>query len=114
MHIAELVVKNFRGIEDLSWRPYSGLNCLAGPGDGTKSTILAAIECALCPSWTISIDETDFFNLRTAVPITITATIVNPPPAWLREDTFGLMLRGWHQTGGVHDELHAKYGDENQ
>lgn len=104
MHIAELIVTNFRGIKELRWRPYSGLNCLVGPGDGTKSTILAAIEYVLSPSWSIAIDETDFFNLTTTQPITITATIVDPPAAWLREDAFGMLQRGWHNAEGVHDE----------
>lgn len=104
MHLAELLIENFRGIKALSWRPSPGLNCLLGPGDGTKSTILTAIELVLSPSWTVGIDETDCFDLTTVNPITITATIANPPTEWQREDTFGMLLRGWHATEGIHDE----------
>ena len=104
MFIAELVIKNFRGIKELYWRPGPGLNCLLGPGDGTKSTILTAVELVLSPAWSVGIDETDCFDLTTANPITITATIAKPPAEWLREDTFGMLLRGWHATEGVRDE----------
>jgi len=104
MHIAELVIKNFRGIRDLRWLPNPGLNCLLGPGDATKSTILTAIDLVLSPAWSVGIDETDCFELTTANPITITATIADPPTEWRREDTFGMLLRGWHPTDGVHDE----------
>jgi hypothetical protein len=104
MYIAELVIHNFRGIKDLTWRPKQGLNCLLGPGDATKSTILTAIDLVLSPSWSVGIDETDCFDLTTANPITITATIADPPTEWQREDAFGQLLRGWRATDGVHDE----------
>jgi energy-coupling factor transporter ATP-binding protein EcfA2 len=107
MHITELVIKNFRGIENMTWRPNAGLNCLLGPGDGTKSTILTAIELVLSPAWSVGIDETDCFDLTTANPITITATIANPPAEWQREDAFGMLMRGWHPTDGIHDEPQA-------
>ena len=60
----------------------------------------------LSPAWSVGIDETDCFELTTANPITITATIANPPTEWQREDAFGMLLRGWHTTG-VHDEPQA-------
>lgn len=104
MFIAELVIRNFRGIKELEWRPRPGLNCLLGPGDATKSTILSAIELALWPSWSVGIDETDCFDLATANPIEITVTIADPPVEWQREDAFGMLLRGWHATTGGHDE----------
>ena len=104
MYLAELIVKNFRGIKDLAWRPKAGLNCLLGPGDATKSTILTAIELVLSPAWSIGIDETDCFDLTTANPISITATIADPPTEWQREDAFGRLMRGWLATDGVHDE----------
>lgn len=104
MYIAELIIKNFRGIKDLTWRPNSGLNCLIGPGDATKSTILTAIDLVLSPAWNVGIDETDCFDLTTANPISITATIADPPAEWRREDAFAMLLRGWHTTDGVHDE----------
>lgn len=104
MYIAQLVIKNYRGIKDLTWKPAPGLNCLLGPGDATKSTILSAIELVLSPSWSVGIDETDYFDLTTTSPISITATIVDPPAEWLREETFGLLQSGWSTNAELHDE----------
>ena len=42
-------IENFRAIRKLRWLPGPGVNCLIGPGDSGKSTILyalrARIEC---------------------------------------------------------------------
>jgi len=35
-----IVIQNFRGIKQLSWKPGPGINCLIGPGDSSKSTVL--------------------------------------------------------------------------
>jgi putative ATP-dependent endonuclease of OLD family len=107
MYIAELKIENFRGIKDLIWRPKAGLNCLLGPGDATKSTILTAIELVLSPAWSVSVDETDCFDLTTDNPITIMATVASPPTEWQREDTFGMLMRGWDPMVGIHDEPQA-------
>lgn len=104
MYIAQLDVSNFRGIKSLTWKPSAALNCLIGAGDATKSTILAAIEVALWPSWNLSIDETDCHGLTTQNPILITATIADPPAELLREDVFGFLQRGWSAVGELHDE----------
>ncbi|HBK4804844.1 TPA: AAA family ATPase, partial [Enterobacter hormaechei subsp. steigerwaltii] len=45
--IRHIEVENFRVIKKLSWSPSPGLNCLIGPGDSGKSTILDAIDLAL-------------------------------------------------------------------
>jgi hypothetical protein len=42
-------IDNFRGIRKLRWAPNAKMNCLIGPGDSTKTTILDAIELALNP-----------------------------------------------------------------
>ncbi|MFT7684292.1 MAG: putative ATP-dependent endonuclease of OLD family [Moritella dasanensis] len=42
--IRQILIRNFRGIESLNWTPHPGLNCLIGPGDSGKSTILDAID----------------------------------------------------------------------
>jgi predicted ATP-dependent endonuclease of OLD family len=38
--IRKIEVINFRCIKNLTWFPSSGLNCLVGPGDSGKSTLL--------------------------------------------------------------------------
>jgi putative ATP-dependent endonuclease of OLD family len=49
MRIVYVEIDNFRGIRRLRWAPNAKVNCLIGPGDSTKTTILDAIELALNP-----------------------------------------------------------------
>jgi hypothetical protein len=41
--IRKIEIQNFRGIKELVWLPSAGINCLIGPGDSGKSSILDAI-----------------------------------------------------------------------
>jgi putative ATP-dependent endonuclease of the OLD family len=75
MRIAYLEVENFRGIKSLAWAPAAGMNCLIGPGDSTKTTILDAIELCLNPRAYTFADDCDFFNLDIKKPIRITITL---------------------------------------
>ncbi|MBB3394208.1 MULTISPECIES: AAA family ATPase [unclassified Rhizobium] len=45
--IRTIEIENFRGIKKLQWHPKPGVNCLIGPGDSGKSTILDAIDLCL-------------------------------------------------------------------
>ncbi|MDF5953311.1 AAA family ATPase [Pseudomonas aeruginosa] len=42
--IRRLIISNFRSIQALDWVPAPGINCLIGPGDSGKSSILDAID----------------------------------------------------------------------
>ena len=42
--IRRLQISNFRSIQALDWVPAPGINCLIGPGDSGKSSILDAID----------------------------------------------------------------------
>jgi predicted ATP-dependent endonuclease of OLD family len=42
--IRKIEIQNFRGIKDFAWLPSAGINCLIGPGDSGKSSILDAID----------------------------------------------------------------------
>lgn len=104
MRIHHVQVQHFRGIEHLDWRVRSNFVCLVGPGDSTKSTVLDAIELALLPRWNQSFDDTDFYAADTSRPISITLTVGDLPPEFIDEEQFGLELRGWSETDGLHDE----------
>nr|WP_246754290.1 AAA family ATPase [Bradyrhizobium diazoefficiens] len=69
MRIAYLEVENFRGVKTLKWAPSPGMNCLIGPGDSTKTTVLDAIELCLNPRSYIFADDCDFFDLDIKAPI---------------------------------------------
>jgi hypothetical protein len=97
MRIHRVQVKRFRGIKELLWEPGDGIVCLVGPGDSMKTTILDAIEYALLPRWSIPFTDVDFFGTkaRDDEPIEIHVTIGDVPGELLKEDRFGMYLRGW-------------------
>jgi len=62
MQIRRLKIERFRGIEKLVWHPGPGINCLIGPGDVGKSTILDAIDVVLSPAPGRVASEHDYFE----------------------------------------------------
>jgi putative ATP-dependent endonuclease of OLD family len=99
MRIVFIEIENFRGIKSLRWAPSARVNCLIGPGDSTKTTILDAIELALNPRSYQFADDSDFYDLNSDVPIKITVTLADLPVAFKADDRYGLHLRGWDDTG---------------
>lgn len=69
--IRKIEISNFRAIKSLVWSPSPGLNCLIGPGDSGKSTILDAIDLCLAPRRNVQITDADFHNLNIDAPIQI-------------------------------------------
>lgn len=57
----------------------------------------------LSPRYSIPVSDADFFRAETAEPIVIEATVGSVPGPLLRDDKFGLVLRGW-AADGLHDE----------
>jgi len=104
MKLRHLIIKNFRGIQELDWKIPGDMICLIGPGDSTKTTILDAIEYVLSPRWNISFNDLDFYQLETNHPIEITATITQLPKKLIQEDKYGLFLRFWNFQDNDHDE----------
>ena len=109
--IYKLVIKNFRGIKEFSHTFGDfDLICLVGRGDTGKSTILNAISYVLYPSWNPSFYDTDFFNCGIDNPIEIEATLINIPETLLKEDKYGLYIRGINkETGEIEDELRDEH-----
>lgn len=98
MHIAALWVYNFRGIRELAWLPNRGINCLIGPGDSCKTTILDAIDRLLAERQNVTFDDLDFYDANPANAIRIGASVAELPKDYLREDRYGLLLSGWNAT----------------
>jgi len=103
MRILQVEIKNFRGIKKMGWKPAPRLNCLIGPGDSGKTTVLEAIERALTSSEPAFTDA-DFTDLDSTNDIEIEVTVGNLPAELLLETRLGLHLRGWHATEGLKDE----------
>ncbi|MCY1258449.1 AAA ATPase domain protein [compost metagenome] len=105
MRIVSVVIEHFRGIESLQWSPAPGMNCLIGPGDSTKTSILDAIELCLNPKPYTLADDCDFYNMDTTKPVDIMVTLVDLPTTFLSEDRYGMQLRGWNAgTRKIEDE----------
>lgn len=100
MQIEYLYIKNFRGISSLEWHPAKGLNCLIGPGDSCKTTILDAIELLLAERQIVTFDDLDFFDAKPSNTIEIEAVISKLPADFLRDDRYGLLLSGWNPEKG--------------
>lgn len=93
--IHTLKIKNFRGIKD--FEQVFGMTdfvCLIGRGDSGKTTILNAISMVLSPSWNLSFYDTDFYNCEIDKNIEIEATLYDLPDNFLRENKYGLYIRG--------------------
>ena len=103
--IRKLEITNFRSIRDMSWLPSSGINCLIGPGDCGKSTVLDAIDFCLGARRSVQFSDADFHRLDVDTPIVITLTIGDLDDALKNIHTYGLYLRGFDASNGnVEDE----------
>jgi predicted ATPase len=99
--IRKIEITNFRSIQRLQWTPSRGINCLIGPGDAGKSTILEAIDLCLGARRTIQFSDADFFDLDATSPISVTLTLGELDDALKSIDTYGLFLRGYNAGSGV-------------
>ena len=106
--IREVLISNFRGIQSLKWWPNDGINCLIGPGDGGKSTILDAIELTLGTRQSLIFTDADFHRCHVNDPIIIDMTLGALPDELVNLEVYGHFLLGWNpQTGVIHNETSA-------
>ncbi|WEZ86299.1 AAA family ATPase (plasmid) [Rhizobium sp. 32-5/1] len=68
-------IENFRAIKALRWLPGPGINCLIGPGDSGKSTVLDAIDLCLGARRSLTFTDADFHGLNYDTPIRIAITL---------------------------------------
>ncbi|HGY2797942.1 AAA family ATPase [Pseudocitrobacter cyperus] len=99
--ICKVEIQNFRTIRLLNWQPSPGLNCLIGPGDSGKTTILDAIDLCLGARRNISFTDTDFYGLDVTQPISITLTLGSLPDALMRLDSYGNYLQAFNRANGL-------------
>jgi len=106
--IRRLEVGNFRSIQALDWAPSAGINCLVGPGDSGKSSILDAIDLCLGARRSAPFGDTDFHRLDVSQPIVIALTLGALPDTLLNLDVYGEFLRSYDAaTGQIQDEPRA-------
>jgi len=102
--IRKIEIRNFRSIQVLNWIPSEGINCLIGPGDSGKTTILDAIDLCLGARRNISFGDTDFFNLDVTRPIGITLTLGALPDQLKNLESYGDFLCAFDATTGSVEE----------
>lgn len=102
--IRKISIENFRGIRQLIWLPSPGINCLIGPGDSGKSTILDAIDFCLGARRNLQFTDADFHRLNVDEPIRIAVTVGELDDSLKSLDTYGLYLRGFDATSGTVDD----------
>lgn len=93
--IRHIEIRNFRSIKDLIWLPSPGVNCLIGPGDTGKTTILDAIDACLSIKKSIDFCDADFHELDVEKPIVIRVTLGDLPDHLMDLDSYGEVLRGF-------------------
>jgi hypothetical protein len=103
--IRKIEIKNFRGIKTFSWHPSPGLNCLIGPGDSGKSSILDAIDFCLGARRNIQFTDSDFHRLDVETPIIILVTLGELDDGLKNLDAYGMYVRGFDtRSGKIEDE----------
>lgn len=103
VRICKVEIQNFRTIRLLSWQPSPGLNCLIGPGDSGKTTVLDAIDLCLGARRNISFSDTDFYGLDVTQAITITLTLGSLPDPLMRLDSYGNYLQAFNRANGLNN-----------
>ncbi len=103
--IRAIEIDNFRGIRKFAWLPSPGLNCLIGPGDSGKSSILDAIDFCLGARRSIQFTDADFHRLNVETPISISVTIGELDDRLKNFDAYGMYVRGFDaRSGTIEDE----------
>jgi putative ATP-dependent endonuclease of the OLD family len=94
--IRKVEIEHFRAIEKLAWCPTDGINCLVGPGDSGKSSILDAIDFCLGARRSLQFTDADFHRLEVQTPISISVTVGELDDQLKSFEAYGLYLRGFH------------------
>lgn len=98
--IRKLEVSHFRCLKEFSWTPHPGINCIIGPGDSGKSTILDAIDLCIGLRRNIQLSDADFFQLSVDNPIRIALTLGELDDQSKNLESYGLYLRGFNLETG--------------
>jgi putative ATP-dependent endonuclease of OLD family len=94
-------IENFRCIHRLTWFPGQGLNCLIGPGDSGKSSILDAIDLCLGAHRNTNLTDADFHGLDVERPISISVTLGELDDGLKSLETYAPYLRSFNPGNGV-------------
>lgn len=94
MQIRSLSIRRYRALADFNWIPSAGVNCLIGPGDSGKSTVLAAISLLLAPYPIAAASEFDYLDRNVTDGFEIQACLAVAEDVLATERAIP-PLRGW-------------------
>lgn len=103
--LEHLSISHFRGLEHFEQRFGNGITCIIGRGDSGKSTILDAIASLFAQSWSIRLNDSDFYGCNTDLPIIIEGTVSKFPEESLKK--YDKHLRGLLPNGNLLDNMEA-------
>ena len=107
--VRQIEICNFRCIQQMQWNPSPGINCLIGPGNSGKSSILEAIDFCLGARTALQFTDADFYGLDVSQPVVITITVGELDDALKSMEVYGNYLRSFNAaTGQVEDEPEAE------
>jgi len=96
-----MAIRNYRGIRSLDWLVPPGLVCLIGPGNTTKSTLLAALDLVFSPRPNVSLSDADFYLCAVDEPLSIEVIVVDLPAVLENFETYGPFVCGVGADGTV-------------
>lgn len=106
--IRKVEIRHFRSLESLDWFPAGGMNCLIGPGDSGKSTVLEAVDLCLGARRSIAFSDVDFHLLDCSQPITIRVSLGDLPQSLKSIDDYGEFHQGFQSPDKLLDEPQRK------
>jgi putative ATP-dependent endonuclease of OLD family len=98
--IRKIEIRHFRAIQEFAWLPSAGVNCLIGPGDSGKSSILDAIDFCLGARRNVQFSDADFHALDVETPICISVTLGELDDALKNLDAYGMYVRSFDAASG--------------
>lgn len=107
-----LKIEHFRGIKSFRQMFSDGITCIIGRGDSCKSTILDAIAYVFAQSWSLRVDDSDFYMCDTSSPIIIEGVVSDVPDDLLKK--YGNHLRGLTKDDRLIDDMESEDAVEAQ
>ena len=110
--LRHLKISHFRGIESFEQSFSNGITCIIGRGDSCKSTILDAIAYTFAQSWSLRLNDSDFYNCDPSSPIIIEGTVSDIPDDLIVK--YHNHLRGITSDGRLIDDMESDDAIEAQ
>ena len=110
--LRHLKISHFRGIDSFEQSFSNGITCIIGRGDSCKSTILDAIAYTFAQSWSLRLNDSDFYKCDPSSPIIIEGTVSDIPDDLIVK--YHNHLRGITSDGRLIDDMESDDAIEAQ